>query len=281
MSALDDIQQFHANNFRNIKELGSGRYSKVFLSNYILENRNVAIKWFSKSVSPEMVCREVENQNKCSCSHVTPILGIVNDDNGSLGLMMSPGSCDLLTYLESNTPLSEGKLFEWFHPIFVDLEKIHQKGVIHNDIKLENIVIYESDKQSKDSPSMLSLIDFGLSEDLLTSNAMNSITGTPNYLAPEIFKHQIHSSKADVWSLGIVLFCCLTKQFPFEGNTNYSYMCSVLSDNPKLQLLEKANVSEECINLINSMLEKNPNDRPSIEECLSMKWFKKNIFKIS
>jgi len=203
-----------------------------------------------------MVCREIENQNKCSCSHVTPILGVVNDDNGSFGIIMSPGSCDLLTYLESNTPLSESKLFEWFHPIFVDLEKIHQKGVIHNDIKLENIVIYESNKQSKDSPSMLSLIDFGLSEDLLSSKALNTITGSPNYLAPEIFKHQFHSSKADVWSLGIVLFCCLTKQFPFEGTTNYSYMCSVLSDNPKLQLLEKANVSEECINLINSMLEK-------------------------
>ena len=78
------------------------------------------------------------------------------------------------------------------------LHHCHSSGVTHRDIKLENIMITDD--------NIVKLIDFGLSKNATAEELMKSMTGTPYYMAPEVFESESYGSAVDLWSLGVVLF---------------------------------------------------------------------------
>jgi cGMP-dependent protein kinase/serum/glucocorticoid-regulated kinase 2 len=86
-------------------------------------------------------------------------------------------------------------------------------GVCHRDLKPENFIF-----ESKDSMSDLKVIDFGLSKVLLPGERSADPYGTLAYCSPEIIAKKPHTTKTDVWSLGIVLYTMLTRRMPFIAN---------------------------------------------------------------
>ena len=91
------------------------------------------------------------------------------------------------------------------------MEYLHEQGVIHRDVKLENILLDESYK-------IIKIIDFGFSIRFNGEKKLNVFCGTPSYMAPEICKKSEYYGKpADIWSLGIVLYVLLFSRFPFKG----------------------------------------------------------------
>ena len=71
-----------------------------------------------------------------------------------------------------------------------------------------------------ESAGVIKVIDFGTAMTFNPELGMNNILGTPYYMAPEIFNSQRYNEKCDMWSLGVILFCMLTGQPPFHGNTD-------------------------------------------------------------
>ena len=82
--------------------------------------------------------------------------------------------------------------------LLLALHHCHSSGITHRDIKLENIMITED--------NVMKLIDFGLSKNATQSELMDSMAGTPYYMAPEVLKDESYNSSVDIWSLGVVLF---------------------------------------------------------------------------
>ena len=91
---------------------------------------------------------------------------------------------------------------------------LHSQSIIHSDLKAENIMFVEEDHES----SHCKLIDFGMASKYGPGEKLSHIQGTPYYIAPEVLKNS-YDSKADIWSLGVLIFILLTGTPPFRAKT--------------------------------------------------------------
>lgn len=96
---------------------------------------------------------------------------------------------------------------------------MHMQGIIHRDIKLENILVDQRENvDTKKLEPVVKLIDFGLAMRAEKNPPMKDFCGTPNYVAPEILSGEEYEGKpADCWALGVVLYLMLVGRFPFKA----------------------------------------------------------------
>lgn len=100
----------------------------------------------------------------------------------------------------SRTSISESQALDWFTQICLGMKHIHDRKIIHRDLKAQNIFLMSSDNSIR-------LGDFGVARvlDYTVAQAQTQV-GTPYYIAPEILKGRSYTNKADIWSLGILLY---------------------------------------------------------------------------
>jgi calcium-dependent protein kinase len=150
--------------------------------------------------------------------------------------------------------LSEKTLKLLINPVFRGLMKLLKSGVIHHDIKPENLVLCKT-------TGKLKIIDFGLAEICEGDDVCKLRGGTWPCLSPEHLKKENCSSKTDVWSLGIVLFLSLTGVFPFNSKEKEIYHWKVMNESPDFSHLQRLGVSLGVFLLIQYLISKDPNNR--------------------
>ena len=160
------------------------------------------------------------------------------------------------------------------YQIISSIKYCHDNGIIHRDIKAENIII-------KDEQHLfVKLIDFGSCE-ILTKTKLTSTTkiGTPSYIAPEILNGEEYDYCCDIWSLGVLMYYLLCGNKPFTGNTEEDIYKAVKAADLKFKDKIWDNISDDAKNLIKSMLVKNKKKRININQVLNSEWIIKNINK--
>lgn len=148
------------------------------------------------------------------------------------------------------------------------LSYIHSKFIVHNDLKLENVMIDPISKKIK-------IIDFGLADLLSNEKEMHFLTkvkGTPLYFPPEKFvKRNVWSGVySDIWSFGVLAYYLVFGKFPYFHSTYIGLLKSVLNDP-----LEIPECSRLFRDFISSILRKEANERISLNEILNHKWLSK------
>jgi serine/threonine protein kinase len=141
------------------------------------------------------------------------------------------------------------------------LQEAHSKGVIHRDIKTDNIMV--------NSRNQVKVMDFGLAKlkGSLKLTKTSTTVGTLAYMAPE----QIHGgevdARSDIFSFGIVLYEMLTGRLPFQGEYEAALMFSILNESPEPMQKYRSDLPSGLLHIVNRALEKNPEDRyQSIQE---------------
>lgn len=142
--------------------------------------------------------------------------------------------------------------------LFSAINHCHAQGIIHRDIKPENIMITDDDS--------VRLIDFGLSKASKKKN-LHTIAGTPYYMAPEVLEGN-YGTKADIWSLGVLLYCLVSGYLPFQGHTSAEVFRKIKEANFHFKHAEFEVVSSECRDLITKLLVVNEKKRLSGQEAL-------------
>jgi serine/threonine protein kinase len=115
----------------------------------------------------------------------------------------------------------------------------------------------------------LKLADFGLARQFdadVDQGVTHIRAGTPLYMAPEVFRRELYSEKADMWSLGVILYELLTFRFPFTGVTREDVARAVTSEAP--QPLMRPGLSADLLHLVSALLRKDPAQRPTAKEVL-------------
>ena len=157
--------------------------------------------------------------------------------------------------------------------LLLALDFIHQKRIIHRDIKLDNILINQIEK--KENEFSVRIADFGLSIVLPDdTKKIYERCGTPCYVAPEILRGEGYNMKCDIFSMGSLLFNMLTGRFLFKGQDkmeilHHNKLCNLTQIDDYL-----VSVGATCRNFLKQMLTPNPDRRPSAKEALSHPWFK-------
>lgn len=171
---------------------------------------------------------------------------------------------DLLTKLNEQKTKKEyfedDALLNWFMQICLALKFLHKNNIIHRDIKPSNIFLIKD--------NFAKLGDFGVAK-ALSYPLMHAktVVATPQYIAPEILNKEKYSFKVDIWGLGVTFYQLITLNFPFEGSTNEEIQENIINGNKK-EIPQDCKIDPSFIEMINKMLSKRPDERPSAEDLL-------------
>ncbi len=247
--------------------IGKGAFGKVNLGLHILSGKIVAIKSFNKKKlkdekSKQKIYNEINLMKSLKHNSIVKILETIETQNYILIIMENISGGDLLTYVKKRTKLNEKTSKFIFKQLITSIKYIHSKNIIHRDIKLDNILI--------DLNNNIKLCDFGVGKYYNNNNdKFSDQCGTPAYIAPEILCNNFYSGPpVDIWSSGVVLYAMLSGTVPFKGNNIKELHKKIICGNYK-----KINdISFEANNLIEKLLEIDPNKRICINEILCHPW---------
>ena len=160
-------------------------------------------------------------------------------------------------------------MLNWFLQIVFALKYIHERGVLHRDLKTSNMFL--------SSNGVVKVGDFGVSRVLHgTLESAHTLVGTPYYMSPEVCQNRPYSFRSDMWSLGCILYELCTLTHVFRGSNLLSLLKSITSQ-PHEPLPKK--YSSNLNSLVDKLLEKNPKDRPSCNDLLQTSFMKKVLNK--
>lgn len=244
--------KYIANNGRKLQYNG-----QILVSTGIYKNKTHVFKKIpNKHVNPF----ELEVLEKNLSCNIPLIYKYIDRENTYFIFPYYPKG-DLFNFLKPNMPLSEKETKKTIKNLIDLVIPLHQKGYVHLDLKLENIIITKSNKYK--------LIDFGsihpiISQETDNLNIIKGTIGTNGYLSPEAALKYYHP-KSDVWSLGIIMYCLLSGK-PLYGNV-FEY----LSRNSYLNMWD---ISDEGKDMLTKMLEPKCFERISLQDCKDHEWFK-------
>ncbi len=249
-----------------IKKLGEGGMGVVYLAEDTKLERKVAIKFLPSNISENSEERKrftVEAKASASLNHpnIAHIYAIEEANNEVFIVMEYVDGVELKNKIESGS-ISANEAVNIAVSIAEGLDAAHKKGIIHRDIKSQNIMISQDGK--------VKIMDFGLAKikggTLLTKTG--TTVGTAAYMSPEQARGGEVDQQSDIWSLGIVLYEMLTGKLPFNSDYDQAIIYSILNEEPPFIELSNLNIPEDLIRILHQLLEKNTDSRYQSDELL-------------
>ena len=264
--------------YKKLKNLGSGSYGTVYLAKNVLKQGLVAIKVIEKIPENCIDDKEIKNEINIlkSLSHPN-IVKIYEFFDTMLNYYIVTEYCkkgELFEYI--NNVYSENQLAVLFYQVFSGLCYLHEKEILHRDMKLENIMIseIETDINTGEEYFWIKIIDFGTAKIFERKKTEKEIIGSSYYIAPEFLK-QKYNEKCDTWSVGVILYMTLTGTPPFDGQTDEEIIHHIKIGKYNKSSKRFLEHSKEVRDLVTSLLEKDIDRRLSAKEALKHEWFKK------
>jgi len=253
-----------ANRYEVIDKLGQGGMGAVYRVYDRLEKTEVALKQVLISEKQLTFASQADTDDtdklRLSLAHEFSILATLRhphilsvldfgfDDKGHPFYTMTllEGGQDVKTYA---TELSQGKRIVLLGQMLQALHYLHRRGVLHRDLKPDNIFVNKDEE--------IKVMDFGLAKqekDQITQS--NTIEGTINYMAPELFKGEPASEASDLFAVGVIVYEIMVGQHPYEANTITERIVKIMTHTPDFSA-----IPDDFVPWLETILQKDPTKR--------------------
>ncbi|GLU00898.1 hypothetical protein SLE2022_182340 [Rubroshorea leprosula] len=253
-------------------KIGSGSFAVVWRSTHRQRGIEVAVKEIDKkllsSKVSENLLKEISILSTIDHPNIIRLFeAIENEDKIYLVLEYCDGG-DLGDYIRRHGKVSEHVARHFMRQLAAGLQVLQEKHLIHRDLKPQNLLL-----STKDVTPVLKIGDFGFARSLTPQDLADTLCGSPLYMAPEIIQNQKYDAKADLWSVGAILFQLVTGKPPFDGNNQLQLFQKILAST-ELQFPEGAlgELHPDCVALCRSLLRRNPVERLTFKEFFSHKF---------
>ncbi|NXY01264.1 NEK1 kinase, partial [Pteruthius melanotis] len=258
-----------------VRKIGEGSFGKAILvkakengQQYVIKEINI-----SKMSNKEREESRREVAVLANMKHPNIVLYRESfEENGCLYIVMDycEGG-DLFKKINAQKGIlfSEDQILDWFVQICLALKHIHDRKILHRDIKSQNIFL------TKDGTIQLG--DFGIARVLnSTAELARTCIGTPYYLSPEICQNKPYNNKSDIWALGCVLYEMCTLKHAFEAGNMKNLVLKIISGPfPPVSM----HYSHDLRNLLSQLFKRNPRNRPSVNSILEKNFIAKRVEK--
>lgn len=168
-------------------------------------------------------------------------------------------SGDLSTYIKQHRKLPELTCRYFLRQLSAALQYMRANHVSHFDLKPQNLLI------TKTPQLTLKVADFGFAQHLKSGDQNTSVKGSPLYMAPEILLKRCYNAKADLWSIGVILYECLFGQAPYQSKS-INELIDKIEAQQRIDIPKTASISSECLDLLARLLQHDPDKRIDFED---------------
>ncbi|NXB71710.1 NEK5 kinase, partial [Donacobius atricapilla] len=262
-----------------IKQIGEGSFGKIFLAKGKMDNEPCVVKEINLTKMPvkekEASEKEVILLSKMKHANIVTFYASLQEKNKLYIVMEYCDGGDLMKRInmQHGVLFDEDQILSWFVQISLGLKHIHDKKILHRDVKAQNVFLSNNGKVAK-------LGDFGIARQLnSTTEFAHTCVGTPYYLSPEICENRPYNNKTDIWSLGCVLYELCALKHPvstFQGNSLHELVLKICRG--RFQPVSP-NYSYDLRLLISQLFKISPRDRPSINSILRKPFLQKLVLR--
>jgi formylglycine-generating enzyme required for sulfatase activity/dienelactone hydrolase len=248
--------------YKILERLGGGGMGVVYKAQDTRLKRTVALKFLPPELTrdPEAKERFIHEAQAASAldhNNICNVHEIGETDDGQLFIAMACYEGETLKSRIAKGQLRIEEALNVAIQVAQGLQKAHEKGIVHRDVKPANVMIT--------SEGAVKILDFGLAKlaGLSKLTRVGSTVGTAAYMSPEQARGEDVDCRTDIWSLGVVLFEMLTGQLPFRGEHESAIIYSILNEEPKAIAALRSDLPPNLAALVSRCLEKHAAKRCS------------------
>ena len=253
--------------YRVAERIGSGSYATVWRARHVEDfGRLVAIKavdvqrLVKSRKDEENMEREIAIMQSLSHPHIVQLFSHFRTQ-ANIFLVMEHCETDLYSYVRKRGALPLGHVQELSRQLADGLRVMRDQRMIHRDLKPHNLLLATP---AGGGAPVLKIADFGFARFVEKASLAETLCGSPLYMAPEVLKGYKYGPKADLWSVGCIMFQMLTKRTPFNGENQVDLLRTI--ETTSWQIPPGIAVSEPCRDLLERLLQPEPSRRMGDED---------------
>ncbi len=246
--------------YKIVEKLGVGGMGIVYKAQDLKLDRFVALKFLPPQVGldedeKERFIQEAKTTSALDHPNICTIYEIDETEEGQVFISMACYEGETLRQKISRGLLSVQEAIQISIQILEGLSKAHDNGIIHRDIKPDNIILTID--------GVVKILDFGIAKLKNTKQITRpgNILGTPRYMSPEQASGQDIDHRVDIWAMGVMLYEMLTCQLPFKGDNDLTMMYAIINEQPQPLSAIRSNISAGLQGVVEKALAKDPGDR--------------------
>ncbi|CAH8550659.1 unnamed protein product [Schistosoma turkestanicum] len=249
--------------------LGRGNFAVVKLGKHSQLSVKVAIKIMNKdligSKNLSKISRELEAMKRCQHPHIIRLYHVMETESSIFMVTEYASKGEVFDHISLSHAFGEKEARELFWQIVCAIEFCHASGIVHRDLKAENLLL--------DADFKIKVADFGFCNFFQNGQLLSTHCGSPQYAAPELFKGESYDGTlADVWSLGVILYILVCGSFPFPGESLGEIRTQVLRGLVRFPFY----LSTSCEQVIRSMLQVDPVRRFKLKQVMTTAWMQES-----
>ena len=248
------------------KRIGKGAFSTIYKGRHKETNKLFAIKEISfenLEKIRESIKREFTLMKKLNHKNIIRLHEVFFDnDEKNIYLVIDYYSKGDLSKFLGGKALKEKYAKKYMRQLTMGLKYLYEKQILHRDLKPQNILVTDEGN--------IVITDFGFARYTDNENMLNTLCGSPMYMAPEIMLKKRYNNKSDLWSVGVIFFELLYGTTPYKAKNMIDLMSNIKKKPIKFP---HNNITLECRNLLLGLLQKDPDNRIPWEELFEHAWF--------
>ncbi|XP_035412467.1 serine/threonine-protein kinase ULK1 isoform X4 [Cygnus olor] len=250
--------------------IGHGAFAVVFKGRHKEKPElEVAVKCINKknlAKSQTLLGKEIKILKELKHENIVALYDFQEMANSVYLVMEYCNGGDLADYLHTMRTLSEDTIRLFLQQIAGAMKMLHSKGIIHRDLKPQNILLsYAGGRKSNPNNIRIKIADFGFARYLQNNMMAATLCGSPMYMAPEVIMSQHYDAKADLWSIGTIIYQCLTGKAPFQASSPQDLRL-FYEKNKMLMPNIPRETSSHLRQLLLGLLQRNHKDRMDFDE---------------